>query len=139
MKKTVLILSAIAMVTFTSCGKEKAEEAVTATENAVEETAEAVEETVDEATAAVTGVPSFDNAELQDYVNTYESYFEDYKEAMESMDMTKVQELNTKGQELVQKSQSFTDISTDDAKKLSEYMEVKAKEMQDIAMKATGQ
>ncbi|MXV38054.1 hypothetical protein GO491_05090 [Flavobacteriaceae bacterium Ap0902] len=72
---------------------------------------------------------------MQDYINSYEEFMKEYKEAMESQDMDKVQALTMKGEELSAKAGVFSNMTEGDSKKLTDYLQAKAKEMQEIAMK----
>lgn len=108
-----------------------------ATEETVTE--EPVAETT-ESTEASAGVPTFSNADVQAYVNSYEEYINLYKEAVDKKDMSKMQELATKGQELATKGQeAMGKLTGDDVKKFTDYTTAKAKEIQDLAMKLAGQ
>lgn len=127
MKKTIFMLSAVALLAFTSCKNDKKD-------TAKEETK--TEETKKEKSTASSDVPSFDNAEVKSYLETYESYVKDYKAALESKDMTKFQTLSSKGQELATKGQeAMKNLSTDDAKKLSDYLLKRSKELQEYTTK----
>ncbi|WP_452231026.1 MULTISPECIES: hypothetical protein [unclassified Lacinutrix] len=144
MKK--LLLSAALLlalsVSFTSCKdvKEKTDAAGDAVENAAAETTEAVEEAAEAVTETVTGVPSFDNAEVQSYVTAYEDYIETYTEAVTTKDMTKMQALATKGQELATKGQeAMKNVKAEDMKKLTDYMTSKSTEVMELAKKMTAQ
>ncbi len=59
------------------------------------------------------------------------------KKVVESKDMTKFQTLATKGQELAKKAQALTaeGLSESDTKKLNDYMQGKAKELQELTKK----
>ncbi len=145
MKKVIVILLGLALMVF-SCKNEKKSE----TTNENETTTEVTDNDVSDEDTANSGenteensdqvaVPTFENAEIQEYVNSYQEYVNTYKEAFESKDMTKVQEMTAKGQELAQGVSAFADISAEDSKKLQDYMTAKTKEMQEIAMQNTGQ
>lgn len=109
-----------------------------ATEEVVTE--EIPAETPAETTQASAGVPTFSNADVQAYVNSYEEYINLYKEAVDKKDMTKMQELATKGQELATKGQeAMSKLTGDDVKKFTDYTTAKANEIKDLAMKLAGQ
>ncbi|QQR96909.1 MAG: hypothetical protein IPK18_08265 [Sphingobacteriales bacterium] len=98
------------------------------------------EEIPAETTQASAGVPTFSNADVQAYVNSYEEYINLYKEAVDKKDMTKMQELATKGQELATKGQeAMSKLTGDDVKKFTDYTTAKANEIKDLAMKLAGQ
>lgn len=133
MKKTIFMLSAVALLAFTSCKDDKKN---TAKEETKTEEAKTAEEPKKEESTASSDVPSFDNAEVKSYLETYESYVKDYKAALESKDMTKFQALSSKGQELATKGQeAMKNLSTDDAKKLSDYLVKRGKELQEYTTK----
>ncbi len=129
MKKTILTtVAALAIILGTSCNKEaKNAESKTEKKEVVTTTKTEKKET----TEATNGVPSFSDKAVQDYVNAYEAYVEDYKKAAEKKDMTAFAALGQKGQELGTKAQEINgNLSTDDAKKLGDYMMKKSKEIQ---------
>ncbi len=125
MKKVFLGLAVMATLAFVSCRKE----AVPAEEAQTEKT-EVTQEPKSDA-------PSFENEKVGEYIKSYDSYVEDYKNAVGSKDMTKFQALATKGQELAKKAQELTTegLSEADTKKLNDYMQGKAKELQELAKK----
>lgn len=126
MKKLILPLVCLATVTLVSCGKDKKQDDNVTTEVQTE-TVEVEEPASD--------VPSFDNKEVEDYIKLYNSYIEEFKEAVKSKDMAKFQELSTKGQELAAKGQelSTSGLSESDVKKLQEYMTQSAQELQELS------
>lgn len=123
MKKVILGFAAIAMFALVACNKGKEE-------------AKTEEGTKVEATSDVE-VPKFDNEKLADYMELYDSYIEEYKKVAESKDMTKFQALGTKGQELANKAQTLMTegLSASDTKKLNDYLQEKAKELQELTQK----
>lgn len=139
MRKTVLTLSLVTLIAFTSCKGDKKEEVKEETKTEVKaeepkkEEAPAQEETSSD-------VPKFDNADVQAYVDAYEKYMADYAAIVESKDMTKMAELGTKAQDLATKGQeAMKKLSGDDVKKLTDYMTKKGQEVQELAKKLTGQ
>ncbi len=126
MKKLILGLAILATLSLASCKKEGA-----ATE---EKTKKENTEVKQEPKA---DVPAFDNEKVGEYIKSYDAYLEDYKKVVESKDMTKFQTLAAKGQELANKAQALTTegLSEADAKKLNDYMQEKAKELQELAKK----
>ncbi len=135
MKK--IVLSALAIATLTigvSCKNEaKTEKETTATKTEKVETKKEEKKTT---TKASNGVPSFDSKEVQEYVNAYEAYLNEYKEAAEKKDMSAFAALGQKGQELATKAQEINgNISAEDAKRLGEYMTEKAKLIQEYSSK----
>lgn len=134
MRKAILSIAMLAALLVTCCKNSTKSESSegTKTETASEkndDTAKATAETSD-------GVPDFSDADVQDYVDAYESYMEEYKSAVESKDMTAFSALATKGQELASKAQEVSGkVSGADAEKLTNYMTEKAKELQELSKK----
>jgi len=137
MKKAILNFALIIAVVFaTSCKNETKSEASDTEEKTeeVEKTEEKSEEKTE--TAASDGVPSFSDQKVQDYVNSYEAYIEEYKKVVESKDMTAFASLGQKGQELGTKAQEVMgNLSGDDVKKLNDYMMAKSTELQELSKK----
>jgi len=132
MKKVIVNLSLVIAILFASC-KSETKEASTSSEN-TEET-ENTEESSSNDSAKV-GVPSFSDKNVQEYVNAYEAYIEEYKKAVESKDMTAFASLGQKGQELGTKAQEVMgNLSGEDVTKLSEYMQKKSEQLQELSQK----
>lgn len=115
-----------------SCKKEVKEEVI-------EEVIEEVEviEKVEESTSTA---PSFDNKDVQAYVDSYESYITSYTKAVESKDMTLMADLGKKGQELATMSQTaMKNLKGDDLAKFTTYMTESSKKLQALAAKMTAQ
>lgn len=138
MKKTIFMLSAVALLAFASCKKDKKDSTKEETKTEVKAEEPKKEEAPKQ--EASNGVPKFDNAEVQAYIDAYEKYMADYTAIVESKDMTKMSELATKAQDLATKGQeAMGKLTGDDAKKLSDYMTKKAKDAQELAKKLTSQ
>lgn len=138
MRKTVLTLSLVTLIAFTSCKGDKKEEVKEETKTEVKAEEPKKEEAPKE--EASSDVPKFDNADVQAYVDAYEKYMADYKAIVENKDMTKMAELGTKAQDLATKGQeAMKKLSGDDVKKLTDYMTKKSTEAQELAKKLTGQ
>ncbi|AXT49471.1 hypothetical protein D1818_01040 [Aquimarina sp. BL5] len=137
MKKTILNFALVMAVLFAaSCKNETKSEATEGAEKTEE--VEKVEEKTEEKTetAASEGVPSFSDEKVQEYVNSYEAYIEEYKKVVESKDMTAFASLGQKGQELGTKAQEVMgNLSGDDVKKLNDYMMAKSTELQELSKK----
>jgi len=137
MKKTILNFALVMAVLFAaSCKNETKSEATESAEKTEE--VEKVEEKTEEKTetAASEGVPSFSDEKVQEYVNSYEAYIEEYKKVVESKDMTAFASLGQKGQELGTKAQEVMgNLSGDDVKKLNDYMMAKSTELQELSKK----
>jgi PBP1b-binding outer membrane lipoprotein LpoB len=137
--KLIKGLLAIALVSLiaVSC-KEAKEEKVEDSKATTEEVA--TDDKTDVATTeeSTSDTPSFDNADVQAYVDSYESYIEEYAKVAESKDMSKMADLGNKGAELGKKAQdAMKNLTGDDAKKLTEYMTAKSKEIQALTAKMT--
>ncbi|MHA7057229.1 hypothetical protein ACWGOQ_0008430 [Aquimarina sp. M1] len=140
MKKTILNFALIVAVLFTaSCKNETKSEATDNDERTeeVSQTEETEEEETDNTEAAASdGVPSFSDEKVQEYVNSYEAYIEEYKKVVESKDMTAFASLGQKGQELGAKAQEVMgNLSGDDVQKLNDYMIAKSAELQELSKK----
>ncbi|WP_299180785.1 hypothetical protein [uncultured Aquimarina sp.] len=140
MKKTILNFALIIAVLFAaSCKNETKSDATDSAEKTeeVEKTEKAEENSNEETTTAASdGVPSFSDEKVQEYVNSYEAYIEEYKKVVESKDMTAFASLGQKGQELGTKAQEVMgNLSGDDVKKLNDYMTAKSAELQELSKK----
>ncbi len=136
MKKTILnVFVAFTLLLTISCKNES--KTTSNTEEKIEKTTEASKEAaVKTETSPSSGTPNFSNSDVQEYVNMYETYIEDYKKAVESKDMNAFATLGQKGQELATKGQeAMSKLSGADVQKLTDYMTKKAKEMQELSQK----
>ncbi len=126
MRKLILLFAVFASVVFVSCKDQKA-------------TTDQKGATTKEITQTKTDVdvPTFDNEKVGEYMKKYDSYIEEYKKIVNSKDMTKLQALGVKGQELAKQGQALLTgkLSSSDVKKLQDYMQKKSAEMQEIAKK----
>ncbi|TMM53733.1 hypothetical protein FEE95_17700 [Maribacter algarum] len=131
MKKVFLTCAVIAALVILSC-KDKS----TTSSDSETRTETSSKETTTETSSSENGVPSFGDADVQAYVESYESYLEDYKKAVESKDMAAFPNLATKGQDLATKAQEVSGkVSGADAEKLTAYMMKKAEELQELSKK----
>ncbi|MGY3793000.1 hypothetical protein [uncultured Aquimarina sp.] len=139
MKKTILNFALIIAVLFAASCKNETKSEATDTADKTEEVAteEKSEEKSSEAKSTSSdGVPSFSDQKVQEYVDSYEAYIEEYKKAVESKDMTAFASLGQKGQELGTKAQEVMgNLSGDDVKKLNDYMTAKSAELQELSKK----
>ncbi|WP_299601061.1 hypothetical protein [uncultured Aquimarina sp.] len=139
MKKTILNFALIIAVLFAASCKNETKSEGTDTADKTEEVAteEKSEEKSSEAKSTSSdGVPSFSDQKVQEYVDSYEAYIEEYKKAVESKDMTAFASLGQKGQELGTKAQEVMgNLSGDDVKKLNDYMTAKSAELQELSKK----
>lgn len=135
MKKVILSLSLVAAVLVVSCKNEVKSDTKVASENT--ESTETTEKREDNtSTKSTSEVPSFSDEKVQEYVNAYEAYIEDYKKAVESKDMTAFASLGEKGQNLGTKAQEVMgNLSAEDVKKLSDYMQKKSAQLQELSKK----
>ncbi|SEK37633.1 hypothetical protein SAMN04487910_0379 [Aquimarina amphilecti] len=138
MKKIILNFALIIAVIFaTSCKNETKSDASESADKTEEvEKIEKSEEESSTETTSSDGVPNFSDEKVQEYVNSYEAYIEEYKKVVESKDMTAFASLGQKGQELGTKAQEVMgNLSGDDVKKLNEYMTAKSTELQELSKK----
>ncbi|MDY8137994.1 hypothetical protein [Aquimarina sp. 2201CG5-10] len=140
MKKVILNLSLLVLIMATVSCKNDTKSDSTAdaevTEQKTEEKAEKSSEKENTTAPASDDVPSFSDQAVQDYVNSYEAYIEEYKKVVESKDMTAFASLGQKGQELGQKAQEVMgNLSGDDIKKLNDYMQKKSTQLQELSKK----
>ena len=127
MKKMLLVLLTLGVVF--SCGKKDESTTTTKTETTTTTTAEPAK-----TDAAATDVPTFKDPEVQKYVDSYQAFLKDVKDASVSKDAAKFQELTTvKVQELATQSEEAMKKLTDPAekKKFNDYMEKAGKEFAD--------
>lgn len=97
MKKLVLSFAVLGLLSATACKKE---ETPKQEGEATEQSAANNEETPAAETPASNDVPKFEDADVQKYVETYDSFVKEYKEAVKSQDASKLQSLQTKANEL---------------------------------------
>ncbi len=133
MKKIILNLSLVIAILAVSCKNEtKSDTSVSKGE------VEKVEEKTEENTSSKSsnGVPNFSDDKVQEYVNSYEAYIEEYKKIVESKDMTAFASLGEKGQKLGQQAQEVMgNLSGEDVKKLNDYMQKKSVQLQELSKK----
>ncbi|WP_109097443.1 hypothetical protein [Aquimarina sp. AU58] len=133
MKKVILNLSLVIAILAVSCKNEtKSDSSVSKDE------VEKVEEKTEENTSSqsANGVPNFSDDKVQEYVNSYEAYIEEYKKIVESKDMTAFASLGEKGQKLGQQAQEVMgNLSGEDVKKLNDYMQKKSEQLQELSKK----
>ena len=137
MKKLFAVLAIVGVMT--SCKDKKAEDPKTEPT----ETPTTTEPTTTEPTkTADAGIPTFADADVQAYANSYAELAEAYKKAAESKDMAKFTELIKMGQDLAAKTAAMTQklaTSPEEAKKLSDYLMAKSNEIVEATKKITGQ
>lgn len=120
MKKLVLALGVIAMVSMTSCKKDKkVEEGIETTEQTEGTSEEGTEETAKESSIEV---PEFSTPEMNDFAKEYAVFLEENMEVVKSGDQAKIQELSTKAQEWASKSaEKLKGMTPEDAKKWADW------------------
>jgi hypothetical protein len=140
--KKFLAVFALAGV-MVSCNNKKSEEKKTDADTTVVTTNPPVDNPpVDNPPVTTSGVPTFADADVNAYVQSYEDYIATYRKAAETKDMSKLAELGTKGQDLATKGTAAAQKlanNPEDAKKLADYMNAKAAELQELTKKLTGQ
>jgi hypothetical protein len=139
MKKLLFVLAIASFMT--ACNNKKKEEG----KKPEGDTTQTTQPTTDNPPAdntSNTGVPTFADADVQAYVNSYEEYIATYKKAVEGKDMAKMADLGKMGQDLAAKGTAAAQklaASPEDAKKLSDYMMAKSAEVTELAKKLMGQ
>ncbi|WP_062059414.1 hypothetical protein [Aquimarina longa] len=129
MKKLILKLSVVIVILLVSCKNEAKPE----TSSSSDKTEKAE---TPRSSKSASNVPSFSDDKVQEYVNAYEAYIEEYKKAVERKDMNAFVALGKKGQELGQKAQEVMgNLSGDDVQKLSTYMQDKSTQLQELSQK----
>lgn len=119
---------------FTSC-KETSPKTEEVQDN-VEEVGNVDNEILEASEDLTSEVPSFGNPAVQDYVDSYEAYLEEYSKAVETKDINALSNLGPKGKELAVKAQEISgNMSVEDAQKFTHYMTEKAKLIQDLTSK----
>ncbi|WP_106791096.1 hypothetical protein [Aquimarina sp. Aq78] len=133
MKKVILNLSLVIAILAVSC-KSETKSDTSVSKDEVEKVEEKTEENTSSQSA--NGVPNFSDKKVQEYVNSYEAYIEEYKKAVESKDMTAFASLGEQGQKLgTQAQEVMGNLSADDVKKLSDYMQKKSAQLQELSKK----
>ncbi|MEO5945923.1 MAG: hypothetical protein ABIP79_03845 [Chitinophagaceae bacterium] len=138
MKKLFVVL-AIAGV-MTSCEDKKAEDVKTDTTETKMDEPKMDEPKMDE--PKTNGVPTFSDADVQAYANSYADLAEAYKKAAETKDMSKFADLSKMGQDLATKAAAMSQklaTTPDEAKKLSDFIMLKSNEIMEASKKITGQ
>jgi hypothetical protein len=95
-----------------------------------------VETTIDTAVdeAKAKGVPTFADAEVRAYVDTYETFIADYKNAVENKDLIAFAGLVSKGQDLADESKAMmTKLKGAELEKFTAYITAKSAEVQELA------
>lgn len=125
MKKIILTLSAVALLTVTSCDKKEATKTDAGTENTAATDANSAEANMTpEAPKTVNGVevPKFSNPEAQKFANEYADYMSEMMAASKSGDTAKIQELSAKSQEWAKKQSEYAaKMTPEDAKLWTDF------------------
>lgn len=138
MKKTILSLLSLGIILFTTSCKDEAKSDSSSTEEKTEvvEKKEESDKSEPKKETSSSDVPSFDNEQVQEYVNAYDEYMNEYKKAAENKDMAALGSLGEKGQALGQKTQEVMgNLSGDDVQKFNDYMQKKSAELQELTKK----
>ena len=91
-------------------------------------TTETTKETTTETTTTVE-MPETQSAAVKEYMEAYDAYLVEYKEAMKTKDQAKMAELGTKAQDLSTKgTEALKQAKGEDLTKLTEYMKAKTNE-----------
>lgn len=145
MKKVLLSLAVIGLISFTSCKKtveaaaDETTENVGAAADAVVDGADATgdavvdgaDAVVDGATELATGLPQFESEAAQTFASEYSTFYKEMTEAAKSGNTEKLTELSAKAQEWATKMQEVAkDLTPEDQKKLSDWAMELAKSAQ---------
>ena len=78
---------------------------------------------------------TFEDADVQAFVDSYEEYMNDYKDAIESKDMQAFSDLSTQGQDLAVQAQAAAGkLEGSDLEKFNAYITKKTEEATELAM-----
>lgn len=123
MKKFVLALGALAMITAVSCGGKKEEKPAENKDSATTATEQpATTAPAENAGDVFTNVPKFSNEETQKFAEEYAVFYKEMLEATKSNNVTKVSELQGKAVEISKKAQEqVAKLTPEDAKLWTEW------------------
>lgn len=125
MKKIILSLGAVALISVTACKKETTKTETPATENSTAETSGKTEETAStEAPTSINGIeiPKFSNPDVQKFATEFAKFSAENMEAAKSGDAAKIQELTAKAQEWGTKQAALTaKMTPEDVKLWSDF------------------
>jgi len=126
MKKLILSLCTVALISMTSCEKKEAAKTETSPkENTVSNGDKATgEKTSTDAPKTVNGVevPKFSNPEAQKFADEYAAYMSEMMAASKSGDTAKIQELSAKSQEWAKKQSEYAaKMTPEDAKLWTDF------------------
>ncbi len=81
-------------------------------------------------------VPLFENPVVQNYVDSYEVYLNEYANAVDNRDAEALARLGPKGQELALKAQEVSEaMSIEDAQKFRHYLTEKTKVIKELTLR----
>ena len=118
MKKLFLILAMGDVLV--SCGNKKKDE-----KKAEGDTTSTTSTTTTTTTTTTVGVPTFADAEVQQYVNDYTAFVNSYMDAAKNKDMAKLTDISMKATDWANRSASISQKlanNPEEAKKFSDYM-----------------
>jgi len=128
MKKIILTVAVIGMITTTSCKNESSNSVETEAQQTLED-ADQEALNLEEGNADITSaerqaieVPEFSNSDVQNFANEYSKYFEELLKATKSEDTEKIQELTKQGVDWSKKESAITQtMSAEDSQKWTEW------------------
>lgn len=128
MKKIILTVAVIGMITTTSCKNESSNSVETEAQQTLED-ADQEALNLDEGKTDITSaerqaieVPEFSNSDVQNFANEYSKYFEELLKATKSEDTEKIQELTKQGVDWSKKESAITQtMSAEDSQKWTEW------------------
>jgi len=142
MKKILLVVAVAGIMT--SCKDKKKTEETTTTTPTTEQTTTPPTTTTTSDPAPTTNagdVPSFKDADVQAYAEAYANLADAYKKAAENKDLGKLADLSKTGMDLAAKTSAMTQkliASPEEAKKLSDFIMAKSKEITEASKKLSG-
>lgn len=129
MKKIHLFLLAVIGLFMFACNNDAPQEEEVVEETPVEEVEEVVTET-EEVEASSVELPDFENEDLQEFAQAFDTYMDKAITLMKAGDMEGLEALNEEGEALQQKGEELKDnVSEEDKALLEEYLKEKAMEM----------
>lgn len=128
MKKIILTVAVIGMITTISCKNESSNSVETEAQQTLED-ADQEALNLEEGNADITSaerqaieVPKFSNSDVQNFANEYSKYFEELLKATKSEDTEKIQELTKQGVDWSKKESAITQtMSAEDSQKWTEW------------------
>lgn len=144
MKRINLIIVFAVLFMFASCGKKDQKKVEDTAKSITEQVKDKAVEVADEAKEVVgsvastlEGVPSFENKEVQAFVEKYNKVMDDYVEAIKEKSTTKVQSLITEVGQLGGEVNKYAEmLNGEDLEKFNKFIKSKVEAVQAVAKAA---